>query len=110
MGGDLAPLRRCDLRFLQLKEPSTGVRFQQPVLDTLLLSSVLHEHLEDDRLEAIAHRFRIEALARHTALGDATMTAQAFLGMLPLLAARGIATLRDAREASRRSRHARIRY
>jgi DNA polymerase III epsilon subunit family exonuclease len=99
-----------DLRFLQLKERATGVHFRQPVLDTLLLAAVLDAHSEDDRLEAIAHRFGIEVLARHTALGDALITAEVFLKMLPLLAARGIANLRQARAASERTRYARIRY
>lgn len=31
-----------DMRFLQLKKASTGIAFQQPVLDTLLLSALLH--------------------------------------------------------------------
>jgi DNA polymerase-3 subunit epsilon len=99
-----------DLRFLQLKEQATGVRFREPVLDTLLLVAVLDEHNGDDRLEAIAHRFGIEVVARHTALGDALITAEIFLKMLPLLAARGIVNLRQARAASDRMRYARIHY
>jgi DNA polymerase III subunit epsilon len=99
-----------DLRFLQLKERATGVYFRQPVLDTLLLAAVLDEHNEENGLDAIAHRFGIEVLARHTALGDALITARIFLKMLPLLAARGIADLRQARAASEKTRYARIRY
>ncbi|NTV10765.1 MAG: DNA polymerase III subunit epsilon, partial [Zoogloea sp.] len=31
-----------DMRFLQIKEEATGLRFEQPVLDTLLLSAAIH--------------------------------------------------------------------
>ncbi|MFX5203044.1 exonuclease domain-containing protein, partial [Acinetobacter baumannii] len=48
-----------DMRFLQLKEARTGVRFEQPVLDTLLLSALVHPNQESHRLEAIAERFNI---------------------------------------------------
>ena len=44
-----------DMRFPQLKEAATGL-FDQPVLDTLLLSAVIHPNQESHRLEAIAER------------------------------------------------------
>ncbi len=99
-----------DLRFLQLKEQATGIVFRQPVLDTLLLSAVLHDLAADHRLEALAHRFGIEVVARHSAVGDAMVTADIFVNMLPLLAERGIRTLREAREAAERTRYAQLRY
>jgi DNA polymerase-3 subunit epsilon len=74
-----------DLRFLQLKEVSAGVRFTQPVLDTLLLSQVLHPRQESHALEAIAERLGVAVVARHTALGDALATGEVFLRMIPLL-------------------------
>jgi DNA polymerase-3 subunit epsilon len=58
----------------------------------------------------VAERFGVAVIGRHTALGDAIMTAEIFLRMLPLLAERGIVTLKDAREASERTFRARVRY
>ena len=98
-----------DLRFLQLKEEATGIRFTQPVLDTLLLSAVLHGD-QSHVMEAIAERYGINVVGRHTAVGDAILTGEIFLKMIPLLARRGIVTLRQAREASLRTSYARIRY
>jgi DNA polymerase III subunit epsilon len=99
-----------DMRFLQMKEDKTGIRFTQPVLDTLLLSQVIHPHQEQHSLEAIARRLGVDIVGRHTALGDAIVTAEVFLKMLPLLAEKGIVTLRDAREAEQQTAYARIRY
>jgi len=99
-----------DLRFLRLKEDAAGVRFTQPVLDTLLLSAVIHPDFEAHGLEAIAERMGVSPIGRHTALGDAIMTGEAFLRMIPLLAEQGIRTLRDAREASQKTYFARIQY
>jgi DNA polymerase-3 subunit epsilon len=98
------------MRFLQLKETATGVRFTQPVLDTLLLSALVHPNLEGHGLEAIAERLGINVIGRHTALGDAIVTGQVFLRLVPLLAERGIRTLREAREASQSTFYARVEY
>lgn len=99
-----------DMRFLQLKEQATGLRFDQPVLDTLLLSAVVHPNQESHRLEAIAERLGLTIVGRHTALGDAIVTAEVFLKLVPLLADKGIRTLREAREAAEQTYYARIKY
>ena len=99
-----------DMRFLQLKEGATGLRFDQPVLDTLLLSAVIHPNQESHRLEAIAERLGLTIIGRHTALGDAIVTAEVFLKLVPLLAEKGIRTLREAREAAEKTYYARIKY
>jgi DNA polymerase III subunit epsilon len=99
-----------DMRFLELKEAATGIRFDQPVLDTLLLSAAVHPSLQDHSLEAIAERLGVRVIGRHTALGDALLTGEILLRLIPLLAESGIDTLKQARDASQRTYHARLRY
>ncbi len=99
-----------DLRFFELKEASTGVRFDQPVLDTLLLSAVIHPDQDTHALEAIADRLGIPVVGRHTALGDALVTGEVFIRFLALLQAQGIVTLGQARAASEKSFYARLKY
>jgi DNA polymerase-3 subunit epsilon len=99
-----------DMRFLQLQEQATGVKFEQPVLDTLLLSAVVHPQQESHRLEAIAERFDVTVVGRHTALGDAMVTAEVFQKLIPLLAEQGIHTLGQAREAALKTYYARVKY
>ena len=99
-----------DMRCLQVKEAATGVVFDQPVLDTLLLSAVLHPNQESHRLEAIAERFNVTVIGRHTAMGDALVTAEIFAHMIPLLAEKGILTVGQAREEAQKTYYARIKY
>ena len=99
-----------DLGFLKQKEQRTGLRFDHPVLDTMLLSAVVLPAQEDHSLDALARRLGIQVVNRHSALGDALMTGAVFLKLLPLLAAHGIHTLGQAQEAARQTPLARLRY
>ncbi|MGD9330439.1 MAG: exonuclease domain-containing protein [Desulfobacterales bacterium] len=99
-----------DMRMLQMKEEQTGVRFENPVLDTMLLSSIVHPAQENHNLSTIAQRLGIDVTGRHTAMGDALATAQMFLKLIPLLELKGIRTLRQARLASEKTFFARLRY
>lgn len=99
-----------DMRFLQMKEASTGIRFTQPVLDTLLLSAVIHPGQDSHSLEEIAARLGVTIQGRHSALGDAQVTGEIFLKMLPLLADQGIHTLGQAIEAAEKTYYASIKY
>ncbi len=99
-----------DMRCLQLKEVQAGVKFDNPVLDTLLLSSIIHPHQQSHSLDELAARLNLTNIGRHTALGDAIVTAEVLLKMIPLLNAKGIMTLNDALQASTRSPYARASY
>jgi len=99
-----------DMRMLQMKEDATGITFYNPVLDTLLLSAVVHPVHKDHDLEDIARRLGVDILGRHTALGDAIATGEVFLKLIPLLRNLGIFTLKEARAASRKTYYSRLRY
>jgi DNA polymerase-3 subunit epsilon len=99
-----------DMRFLEMKEPVTGLRFDQPVLDTLALSAVAQPNQDSHGLEQIAERFGIEVIGRHTALGDAIVTAEVFLRMLELLRSAGLRTLGEALAAAESTEYAKLRY
>jgi DNA polymerase-3 subunit epsilon len=99
-----------DMKFLKMKEVETGLLFQQPVLDTLLLSSIIHPNLDGHGLEQITRRLDIAVVGRHTALGDALVTAEILVKLIPLLQAKGIHTLNDALEHSTLSPYARMHF
>ena len=70
----------------------------------------MHPQQESHGLEALAERLGVTMVGRHTALADAVMTAEVFLKLVALLADKGIVTLGQARQASQRSRFARVSY
>lgn len=85
-----------DMPFLRAREVKAGVRFDNTVLDTLVLSVALHGQDVDQSLDAILSRLGIEVFGRHSALGDSLATAELLLKLIDLLEARGIITLQDA--------------
>ncbi|MEE4119639.1 MAG: exonuclease domain-containing protein [Paracoccaceae bacterium] len=97
-----------DLEFLRRHEAATGVVFDHPVLDTVLLSAVVFGQSETHTLDALTERLGIEIPpeARHTAMGDTIATAAALEKLIPLLEARGLATFGQTVAAVRR--HARL--
>jgi DNA polymerase-3 subunit epsilon len=99
-----------DMRMLQMKELSSKTKFINPVLDTMLLSAVVHPAHTNHNLEAIADRLGVSIVGRHTALGDAIATGELFVKLVSLLAKMGIYTLKQAREASQKTELARIKY
>jgi len=89
-----------DMKFLKLKEAQCGIKFDQSVLDTLLLSVALQPSQESHHLDALCERYDVDIEGRHTALGDSIATAEVFVRMIALLEAKGIVTLSDALQAS----------
>ena len=91
-----------DLKFLKMREEECGVNFEMVVLDTLLLSCFLHDYTSRHDLEVVAQRFGVPVQGRHTALGDAIVTAGCFLKMLDVMEAHGVVTLDQALASSER--------
>ena len=97
-----------DLEFLRRHEAGTGVRFDHPVLDTVLLSAVVFGQSQTHTLDALTERLgiTIPAEARHTAMGDTIATAAALERLIPMLEGQGCVTFGQTVAAVRR--HARL--
>jgi DNA polymerase-3 subunit epsilon len=78
-----------DMSFLRRREREIGLRFDQPILDTVLCSAILYGQSAEHTLDALCERLgvAIPQEARHTALGDAIGTGEAFRKMIPMLEA-----------------------
>jgi DNA polymerase-3 subunit epsilon len=93
-----------DMAFLHRQAKATGVTWDHPILDTVLLSAVLFGASERHTLDALCERLNvtIPVALRHTALGDARATAEVLVKMLPMLEARGLTTFGQVIEETRR--------
>ncbi|MCL4189723.1 MAG: PAS domain-containing protein [Rhodobacteraceae bacterium] len=93
-----------DMEFLRRHEGAIGARFDNPILDTVLLSAVVFGQQEMHSLDALAARLgiTIPEEVRHTALGDTVATSEALLKLLPLLRARGYRTFGEVLAEVRR--------
>ena len=79
-----------------------GRMWQPPLtLDTQMLAQIAEPELAGYSLENLAAWLGVEIINRHSALGDATATAQIFCALLPRLRGRGIRTLGEALRACR---------
>jgi DNA polymerase III subunit epsilon len=93
-----------DMAFLHRHKARMGVEWTHPILDTVLLSAILFGASQTHTLDALCDRLAVTIPPdlRHTALGDAHATAEVFSRMLPMLEARGMATLSDVLAETKR--------
>ncbi|SIT74021.1 3'-5' exonuclease [Pontibaca methylaminivorans] len=95
-----------DMGFLRRDAAGAGIAFDHPVLDTVLLSAMVWGQASSHSLDALAGRLAITIAPerRHTAMGDAEATAEAFLRLIPALEAKGIARIADVTAEAARHR------
>jgi DNA polymerase-3 subunit epsilon len=98
-----------DMKFIKLKEAQCGLRFDNPVMDTLLLSLLVEGADEDHTLDGICDRLGVHIQDRHSALGDAMATAHVLAHLLERLEARGLHTFRQVMAATNMPEQLRIR-
>lgn len=98
IGFDLAMIRReCALAGLPFVQP--------PSLDTVLLASLLLPEGTALTLDRVAVALGVDIHGRHTALGDALVTAEVYVRLLPLLEAAGVKTYGQAHAFTRQATH-----
>lgn len=86
-----------DLAVLAAEARRTGHPWTPPrSLDVLRLLAALDPRSPEQDLDRVAERLGVTTAGRHTALGDALMTAEVFVRLIPRLAERDVHTLGDA--------------
>ncbi|MEL6646873.1 MAG: 3'-5' exonuclease [Pseudomonadota bacterium] len=96
-----------DIGLLKRHEAEIGAAWDHPVLDTVLLSAVAFGATEEHSLDALCDRLgiRIDPKDRHTALGDAHVTADALVCLLHMLKGQGYENLGALKEQLDRHAH-----
>lgn len=85
-----------DLGFLNQKlRKYCGYKLPTPVLDTFILSHLLFPRAEHHSLDQLAQTYGISDKGRHTALGDAIITARVYTAMTQDLREHGITTTHE---------------
>lgn len=82
-----------DLAFINLKLGECDLRIINPVIDTAMLTAAFYPNLGEYSLEYLARLFDLDLSLRHTALGDALITANLFMRLLPKLLEQGVTDL-----------------
>jgi DNA polymerase-3 subunit epsilon len=86
-----------DMAMIDREMKLAGLEWARPLtLDTLNLYAALRPRATKLDLETIAADLGVEVRGRHTALGDALMTAEIFRRLVPMLTGAGIVTLSAA--------------
>ena len=94
-----------DIAMLRGACEQAGIAWEKPTsLDTVMLAAVLDPGLTSLSLEALAVEFGVDLHGRHTALGDALVTAELYSRLLPRLDDRGIRTLGQAASFAKRAK------
>jgi CBS domain-containing protein len=92
-----------DLGVLKAEHERAGLPWKPPrSLDVRDLVRLLNPPLPDSSLDTVAAWLSVEVKDRHTAVGDAILTGEVFLALLPRLRDIGIRTLAEAESACRR--------
>lgn len=89
-----------DFKFLEKGAAACGLRFEQPIIDTLLMSTFIDPAEPEHSLDAIAARLGLGFTRRHSALGDALVTAAILVKQIERLEERGITGLADLLQAT----------
>lgn len=93
-----------DIGLLRRFQSEMNVDWNHPVLDTVLLSAVVFGTTKTHSLDALCDRLSITIPAhlRHTALGDAQATAEAYVKLMHLLEGKGLRTFGEVVEETRK--------